>query len=121
MQGLGVMHFDVDLFNVVTGGERAYIADHGLVMDPTFDLSTEERKFLGRNRHFDQGNLYLAVAIRSTRCTAPNRRPALTHRSRTRPQRQSFETAALRLIYAVDQLDERGLLDSGPGAPRPHR
>ena len=111
----GVVHFDVDLFNVVTDGERAYIADHGLVMDPTFDLSTQERQFLARNRHFDHGNLYLALGHQVYEM----------YRAQPDHVRQridlelglaggSFETNALRLIDAVDQLDERGLLDVGP-------
>jgi hypothetical protein len=115
LQARDIVHFDVDLFNVVTDGERAYIADHGLVMDPTFDLNTEERQFLARNRHFDQGNLYLAVG----------HQVYAQYRAQPDDARQridlelglsgcSFETAALRLIDAVDQLDERGLLHSGP-------
>ena len=115
LQARGVVHFDVDLFNVVTDGERAYIADHGLVMDPTFDLSTEERQFLARNRHFDRGNLYLAVGHQLYELYR-----AQPDHVRQRIERDlgltrgSFETDALRLIDAVDQLDERGLLDVGP-------
>jgi hypothetical protein len=115
LQGRGVVHFDVDLFNVVTDGERAYIADHGLVMDPTFDLSMEERQFLVRNRHFDRGNLYLAVGHQVYEM----------YRAQPDHVRQridlalgltggSFETNALRMIDAVDQLDEQRLLDVGP-------
>ena len=115
LQARGVVHFDVDLFNVVTDGERAYLADHGLVMDPTFDLSTEERQFLARNRHFDRGNLCLAVGHQVYEM----------YRAQPADARQridlelgltggSFETTALRLIEAVDELDERGLLRVGP-------
>ena len=110
-----VVYFDVDLFNVVTDGERAYVADHGLVMDPTFDLNADERQFLARNRHFDLGNLYLAIGHQIYEM----------YRAQPRDARQridvelgltgcSFETVALRLIDAVDELDERRLLQIGP-------
>jgi hypothetical protein len=115
LQGRGVVHFDVDLFNVVTDGERAYIADHGLVMDPTFDLSTEERQFLVRNRHFDRGNLYLAVGhqvYEMYRAQPDHVRQRIDLALGL--TRGSFETNALRMIDAVDQLDEQRLLDVGP-------
>jgi hypothetical protein len=114
LQARHIVHFDIDLFNVVTDGERAYIADHGLVMDPTFDLSTQERQFLARNRHFDRGNLYLAVGHQVYEMYR-----AQPDRLRRRIDLElgltggSFETTALRLIDAVDQLDERGLLNAG--------
>ena len=115
LQAREIVHFDVDLFNVVTDGERAYIADHGLVMDPTFDLNTQERQFLARNRHFDRGNLYLAVGHQVYEM----------YRAKPAHARQRidlelgltgglFETTGLRLIEALDQLHERGLLDVGP-------
>jgi hypothetical protein len=114
LQSCDIVHFDIDLFNVVTDGERAYIADHGLVMDPTFDLNPDERQFLARNRHFDQGNLYLAVGHQVYEMYR-----AQPDDARRRIDLElgltgcSFETAALRLIDAVDQLDERGLLHTG--------
>jgi len=60
IQGHRIVHFDGDLFNFVTDGTIVMLADHGLVMDPTFDLNAAERAFLDANQHFDEGNLLLS-------------------------------------------------------------
>ncbi|WP_327046130.1 hypothetical protein OG320_31420 [Microbispora sp. NBC_01189] len=41
--------------NILTDGERLYIADLGLAVSPRFDLSTQEILFLERNRTHDLG------------------------------------------------------------------
>lgn len=55
-----VVHFDVDLFNVLTDGRHAYLADHGLVLDGSFQLTDTERQFLKSHQHFDEGNLMMS-------------------------------------------------------------
>jgi hypothetical protein len=55
MNANGLMHFDAHFGNIVTDGQRLYIADFGLVTSPRFDLSTEEAGFLHRNRTHDIG------------------------------------------------------------------
>jgi hypothetical protein len=55
MNANGLMHFDAHFGNIVTDGQRLYIADFGLVASPRFDLSAEEASFLHRNRTHDIG------------------------------------------------------------------
>ena len=115
LQARGIVHFDIDLFNVVADGGQAYIADHGLVMDPTFDLNSVERQFLDRNRRFDEGNLCMAIGHQVYEMYR-----AQPDDARRRIDLElgltgcSFEITARRLIDSVDQLDERGLLHTGP-------
>ena len=61
LQLRGIVHFDVDMFNVLTDGRHTYLADYGLVMDSEFELDDAERRFLSANRHFDDGNLILGL------------------------------------------------------------
>jgi hypothetical protein len=55
MNGQELMHFDGHFGNILTAGERLYIADLGLATSPRFDLSKQEIEFLERNRTHDMG------------------------------------------------------------------
>ncbi|MFI7231593.1 serine/threonine protein phosphatase [Nonomuraea angiospora] len=55
MNGQQLMHFDGHFGNILTDGERLYIADLGLATSLRFDLSTQEIEFLERNRTHDLG------------------------------------------------------------------
>jgi hypothetical protein len=53
----GVIHFDAHFYNILTGGERPYVTDFGLVLDEGFDLSEEEQAFFERHRYYDYGEV----------------------------------------------------------------
>lgn len=53
MAGQGFVHFDGHLGNVLTDGERLYLADFGLASSASFDLSPQERELLARSQHHD--------------------------------------------------------------------
>ncbi|WP_436763457.1 serine/threonine protein phosphatase [Streptosporangium sp. V21-05] len=55
MNGQGLTHFDGHFGNILTDGERLYIADLGLATSPRFDLSEGEIEFLERHRTHDLG------------------------------------------------------------------
>ncbi|GAA4931223.1 hypothetical protein HD597_004987 [Nonomuraea thailandensis] len=55
MNGQGLIHFDGHFGNILTDGERLYIADLGLATSSRFDLSEQEIGFLERNRTHDLG------------------------------------------------------------------
>lgn len=55
MNGQELMHFDGHFGNILTDGERLYIADLGLATSPRFDLSEREIGFLERHRTHDIG------------------------------------------------------------------
>jgi hypothetical protein len=55
MNSQEVMHFDGHFGNILTDGERLYIADLGLATSSRFDLSKQEIDFLERNRTHDIG------------------------------------------------------------------
>ncbi|MGI5488601.1 serine/threonine protein phosphatase [Microtetraspora malaysiensis] len=55
MNGQELMHFDGHFGNILTDGERLYIADLGLATSPRFDLTKQEIEFLERNRTHDIG------------------------------------------------------------------
>ncbi|MEV0715831.1 methyltransferase domain-containing protein [Asanoa sp. NPDC050611] len=49
----GLLHFDAHFRNILTDGDRLYLADFGLATSSRFDLSTEERDFVARNKDHD--------------------------------------------------------------------
>ncbi|TDD53253.1 serine/threonine protein phosphatase [Nonomuraea terrae] len=55
MNGQELVHFDGHFGNILTDGERLYIADLGLATSSRFDLSEQEIAFLKRNRTHDMG------------------------------------------------------------------
>ncbi len=55
MNARGMLHFDLHAFNVLTDGERAYVADLGLALCADFDLSPSERAFFEAHRLYDRG------------------------------------------------------------------
>jgi hypothetical protein len=48
-----LVHFDAHFANILTDGERLYVADFGLATSPRFDLSEVERDFLRLNSTHD--------------------------------------------------------------------
>ncbi|GAA3710204.1 hypothetical protein GCM10022224_089650 [Nonomuraea antimicrobica] len=62
MNGQGLMHFDSHFGNILTDGERLYIADLGLATSSRFDLSKQEIDFLERNRTHDVGYALMRLA-----------------------------------------------------------
>lgn len=55
MNARGMLHFDLHALNVLTDGERAYVADFGLALCADFDLSAPERAFFETHRLYDRG------------------------------------------------------------------
>ncbi|MFI7694564.1 serine/threonine protein phosphatase [Nonomuraea sp. NPDC049655] len=53
MNGRHLMHFDGHFGNILTDGERLYLADLGLATSSRFDLAKPEIEFLERNRTHD--------------------------------------------------------------------
>ena len=51
----GFVHFDAHLANMVTDGTSLFIADFGLAVGSEFELTTPERSFAARHRHYDLG------------------------------------------------------------------
>jgi hypothetical protein len=110
-----VVHFDVDLFNVLTDGVHTYLADYGLVLDSEFDLTEAERNFLERNRHFDDGNLILSVGHQLYwiyRAASDEIRERID--TELALNGLSFEESVGRLLDAADRLERRGLLAIDP-------
>ena len=54
MESKGMIHFDAHGRNVLTDGERVYVADFGLATSLDFELSDAERKFFEENRGYDR-------------------------------------------------------------------
>lgn len=54
MNDRGMLHFDLNAFNVLTDGERVYVADFGLTLCADFDLSPAERAFFETHRLYDR-------------------------------------------------------------------
>jgi hypothetical protein len=81
MNDRGMLHFDLNAFNVLTDGEQAYVADFGLTLCADFDLSLAERDFFEIHRLYDRG--YLAwdfVEQLAPRADPPDLTPALRAR-----------------------------------------
>ena len=114
LQSRGIVHFDVDMFNVLTDGRHTYLADYGLVMDSEFELDGAERRFLSANRHFDDGNLILSLGHQlywMFRSVPGERRATIEFELNL--QGATFETVVTRLLDAAGQLDDRGLISVG--------
>lgn len=56
-----LLHMDGHLGNMRTDGERIYLTDFGLATSPRFDLSADEREFVGR--HADHDAEYAAMRL----------------------------------------------------------
>jgi hypothetical protein len=111
-----VVHFDSDLFNVRTDGQRAYLTDFGLVLDRQFDLGDDEHRFLDHHRHFDDGNLLLSVAHQLYwiyRAQPEDRLRAIAAELGL-DETADFDDAVTSLLDASDRLEARGLLPIGP-------
>jgi hypothetical protein len=54
MNDRGMLHFDLHRHNVLTDGERVYVADFGLSLCADFDLSPTERDFFETHRLYDR-------------------------------------------------------------------
>jgi serine/threonine protein kinase len=54
LRAYGIVHFDAHPGNVLTDGNRVYLADFGLTLDPAFTLSPAEAAFLDEHRDWDR-------------------------------------------------------------------
>lgn len=61
MQRQGIVHFDAHFGNVVTDGTLVRLTDFGLALDQAFDLTDDERAFLGRHAHYDYGQVVMSL------------------------------------------------------------
>jgi hypothetical protein len=61
MNAAGLLHFDAHAGNILTDGERLYIADLGLATTPRFDLDAAEAAFVAAHRDHDLG--YAAMVL----------------------------------------------------------
>jgi len=75
MNDRGVLHFDLNAFNLLTDGEQVYAADFGLAFCADFDLSPAERAFFETHRQYDRAYVAWAFADWLAPKNAP---PALT-------------------------------------------
>lgn len=53
MRSRGLLHFDTHFENVLTDGERLYLADFGLAISSRFDLSPDEVDFVAAHQEYD--------------------------------------------------------------------
>jgi hypothetical protein len=61
LRGRELLHMDGHFGNMLSDGERIYLADFGLATSPRFDLSAAERDFADRNATHDAG--YAAMQL----------------------------------------------------------
>ena len=54
MNDRGMLHFDLHRENLLTDGERVYVADFGLAICEDFDLAPAERAFFETHRRYDR-------------------------------------------------------------------
>ncbi|WP_245649853.1 protein kinase family protein [Nocardia shimofusensis] len=50
----GLLHFDAHFQNLLTDGERLYVADYGLAISCRFELAEDELAFFERHRNYDR-------------------------------------------------------------------
>ena len=105
LRSRGVVHFDLNDSNIVTDGSTIYAADFGLWLDPAFDLSADERDFLGRHRHLDA-----AEFLASLEWQVPGYEVELSddYRAQLEPYREVIDE-----ISAVFERLRRGPKDRG--------
>jgi hypothetical protein len=77
-----LVHFDLHLDNLLTDGERVYVADFGLTTGPRFDLDPAEAEFVARHADYDrvQCRTYLCRwLVRTLLGTTPPETDAVLH------------------------------------------
>ncbi len=55
----GVIHFDAHFNNILTDGNKPYLADFGLALDRRFDLNEVERAFYKKHTYYDYGEVLM--------------------------------------------------------------
>jgi hypothetical protein len=76
MNERGMLHFDLNAYNVLTDGEQLYVADFGLTLCLDFDLSPAERAFFEAHRLYDRA--YVDWALVEWLAGEVEPRPVLT-------------------------------------------
>ncbi len=92
----GIVHFDAHFNNAMTDGERFYLGDFGLLLDPRFDLTMRERAFLDKHAHFDYGGVIYSLGFQLARW----------YESQPEPERASIRAR----LGVADDHDDRGLI-----------
>jgi len=112
----GIVHFDAHFGNVLTDGDEFYLADFGLTLDRTFELTATERRFLDRHQYYDYGTVLwsLGSAMRTMFRSLP---PAARHEVAEGfgPERSTDgQDTLVALIDNADNLRRTGALRLEP-------
>jgi serine/threonine protein kinase len=112
----GIVHFDAHFGNVLTDGDEFYLADFGLALDGTFDLTATERRFLDRHQYYDYGTVLWSLA--SVLRTMFRRLPPAARENVTRSFDQETSTddqqTLVALIDDAENLRRTGALRLEP-------
>jgi len=111
----GVLHFDAHFGNVLTDGDAFYLADFGLALDATFELTATERRFLDRHQYYDYGTVLwsLGSVIRTMFGSLPPAVREEVARGFGRPATDGQETLVA-LIDNAEELHRTGALGLEP-------
>jgi hypothetical protein len=109
----GVFHFDAHYGNVVTDDGTPLLTDFGLATDHAFDLSTEERAFLDRHRHYDFGEAIYSISNLLWGSLAPvSREERSTLLRRLQPDAPVDTRSVIGVLVAnIERLADHGLVE----------
>jgi serine/threonine protein kinase len=112
LRGQGIVHFDAHFNNVLTDGDRAYLTDFGLVLDRSFSLTKEEKKFYGQHVFYDYGlvlwNLGDVISLIYSSCSERDR-IIITEKFNIAKDLKSHEVRSI-LLDNIEGLQTSGLV-----------
>jgi hypothetical protein len=124
MNSNGLLHLDAHFQNILTDGQRLYLADLGLATSPRFELSDAELRFLEANRSHDGCYAVtrlvnwlvtaLSGAVDPANPAGPVDRNEYLRRRRRSPERSGGGRGGHQAVRADRRRHERLLLEAPP-------
>ena len=108
----GIIHFDCHHGNILSDGEKIYVADFGLVLDKNFNLSKRERDFFRQNTHYDYGEFLCNIGgcIAGTfRKSAENKQQEIRRKYGMPDSDQHWELVPV-LLEHIEEIYADGIL-----------
>ena len=108
-----IIHFDAHWGNIMSDGQRVYLADFGLVQDRNFNLSKRELQFFKDNKYYDSGEFLYGLSgyLRyKYRHLAKTKKAPFRHHFGL-AEEMSYRMETKFLIQNLEQIHDYGVLN----------
>lgn len=107
-----VIHFDCHWGNIMTDGEKVYLADFGLVLEKRFGLTKREQDFFSANKYYDGGEFLCGLGsyVSDIYRTSSKQKKKSLERAYGLTENMSYHKRLQFLVHNIERICSDGFL-----------